>query len=117
MKVFKFGGASVKDAKAVRNVQSVLSLYNDDSLLVVISAMGKTTNALELVWRAWQSGLNAAMQLQDSIEYYRLIPKGKKGFLTFWKDKINISDKISKKRNKISKKEYLELLKIRNRGI
>jgi len=73
MKVFKFGGASVKDAKAVRNVQSVLSLYNDDSLLVVISAMGKTTNALELVWRAWQSGLNAVMQLQDSIEYHRAI--------------------------------------------
>jgi aspartate kinase len=46
MLVFKFGGASVKDASSVRNLQRILSLYNDD-IVVVISAMGKTTNALE----------------------------------------------------------------------
>ncbi|HNQ11933.1 MAG TPA: aspartate kinase [Bacteroidia bacterium] len=49
MKVFKFGGASVKDADAVRNIESILKLYKDEPLLVVISAMGKTTNALEKV--------------------------------------------------------------------
>lgn len=49
MKVFKFGGASVKDAKSVINVVEIIRLYKQDSLLVVISAMGKTTNALELV--------------------------------------------------------------------
>ena len=47
MKVFKFGGASVKDAKAVKNVKRILDLYSKDNLIVVISAMGKTTNALE----------------------------------------------------------------------
>jgi len=47
MKVFKFGGASVKDAKAVKNVKRILDLYPKDNLIVVISAMGKTTNALE----------------------------------------------------------------------
>lgn len=47
MKVFKFGGASVKDAKAVKNVMRVLNLYPKDNLIVVISAMGKMTNALE----------------------------------------------------------------------
>lgn len=73
MKVFKFGGASVKDAAAVRNLQSVLTLHSSDTLLVIISAMGKTTNSLELVWQAWQSGLNAVMQLQDSIDYHRAI--------------------------------------------
>ena len=49
MKVFKFGGASVKDAQAVRNVSRILSLYTQDQLIVVISAMGKTTNAMELI--------------------------------------------------------------------
>jgi aspartate kinase len=47
MKVFKFGGASVKDADAVRNVARVLNQYKNDQLLIVVSAMGKTTNALE----------------------------------------------------------------------
>lgn len=47
MKVFKFGGASVKDAEAVRNVATILKGYSSDSIVVVVSAMGKTTNALE----------------------------------------------------------------------
>lgn len=47
-KIFKFGGASVKNAEAVKNVESVIKLFNDD-LVVVISAMGKTTNGLEKV--------------------------------------------------------------------
>jgi aspartate kinase len=51
MKVFKFGGASVKDAAGVRNVARVLARFADDELLIVVSAMGKTTNALEeVVW-------------------------------------------------------------------
>ena len=53
MKVFKFGGASVKDASSVRNVASILSLFQDENLVVVISAMGKTTNALEKVVNAY----------------------------------------------------------------
>lgn len=47
MKVFKFGGASVKDADAVRNVAGILKRFPGEQLIVVISAMGKTTNALE----------------------------------------------------------------------
>lgn len=47
MKVFKFGGASVKNAGAVRNVAGVLQRYHDEQVLVVVSAMGKTTNSLE----------------------------------------------------------------------
>lgn len=47
MRVFKFGGASVKDPNAVRNVKRVLDLFPEEELVVVISAMGKTTNALE----------------------------------------------------------------------
>ncbi|MFT6922712.1 MAG: aspartate kinase [Crocinitomicaceae bacterium] len=49
MKVFKFGGASVKDANAVKNAAHILSLYKDEKLGIVISAMGKTTNAMEKI--------------------------------------------------------------------
>ncbi len=56
MKVFKFGGASVKDAAGVRNVAKVLSHFSDDDLLIVVSAMGKTTNALEEVVWAYSDG-------------------------------------------------------------
>ena len=47
MKVFKFGGASVKDANAVINVGEILTLYAGQKIIVVVSAMGKTTNKLE----------------------------------------------------------------------
>ena len=46
MKVFEFGGASVKDASSVLNVAEIINLYPDD-LVVVVSAMGKTTNLME----------------------------------------------------------------------
>ena len=49
MRIFKFGGASVKDAASVRNVHRVLEQTGYDDVLVVVSAMGKTTNALEVV--------------------------------------------------------------------
>ena len=47
MQVFKFGGASVNSADAVRNMTQIVSSYLDQPLVVVVSAMGKTTNALE----------------------------------------------------------------------
>ena len=47
MQVFKFGGASVKDAEGVRNLLTIVKRYSSEELLIVISAMGKTTNALE----------------------------------------------------------------------
>ena len=53
MKVFKFGGASVKDAQGVKNLATILKSYQDDHPLVVISAMGKTTNGLEEVARSF----------------------------------------------------------------
>jgi len=65
MKVFKFGGASVKDASAVKNVMSVLSLFKSEPLVVVVSAMGKTTNALELVVNAY---FNKNEKLQENLK-------------------------------------------------
>ena len=55
MKVYKFGGASVKDDNGVRNLKEIVAQSSDD-LMVVISAMGKTTNALERVVAALSKG-------------------------------------------------------------
>ncbi|NUM31881.1 MAG: aspartate kinase [Bacteroidetes bacterium] len=77
MKVFKFGGASVKDADAVRNVAEIISKHckNNEKLLVVISAMGKTTNALERMLDAWFEGRNkdAAKELDEIKTFHNNI--------------------------------------------
>ena len=49
MIVFKFGGASVKSADAVRNVGEILERFPEEQIAIVVSAMGKTTNAMELI--------------------------------------------------------------------
>lgn len=52
MRIYKFGGASVKDANGVRNVAQIV--HNaDQPLVIVVSAMGKTTNALEALLQAY----------------------------------------------------------------
>ena len=60
MKVFKFGGASVKDATSVRNVVHILEKYSNERLFIVVSAMGKTTNALEQLVRVCYEKQNYA---------------------------------------------------------
>jgi aspartate kinase len=65
MKIFKFGGASIKDAEGVKNVLSVLEKVGYEDVLLVISAMGKTTNALEVVIKNYfdkSEALNASVQ-------------------------------------------------------
>ena len=57
--VFKFGGASVKDAAAVKNVASIVQQNSHRPMVVVVSAMGKSTNAMEGVVQSWANG-NAA---------------------------------------------------------
>ena len=52
MKVFKFGGASLKNAEAIRNMVSIVQAY-DGPLFIVVSAIGKTTNAMEKLWTAY----------------------------------------------------------------
>ncbi len=56
MKVFKFGGASVNSVDRIKNVASILQNYSNEHLVVIISAMGKTTNALEKVAEAFYAG-------------------------------------------------------------
>ncbi len=72
IKVFKFGGASVKDADSVRNVFKVLELFSGEKIAVVISAMGKTTNALEKLLHAYYYGTDLIEQEFNTIHDYHL---------------------------------------------
>ncbi len=74
MKVYKFGGASVKEAAGVRNLGNILTL-TDDRVLVVVSAMGKTTNALEMVMEYFWNGQreDAQSSLASIVDYHTQI--------------------------------------------
>ncbi|SED91648.1 aspartate kinase [Tenacibaculum sp. MAR_2010_89] len=75
MRVFKFGGASVKDADAVKNVARVLQHEGTKNTLVVISAMGKMTNAFEALINAYyykQDDLNEAFTFVRDFHYNML---------------------------------------------
>ena len=66
MKVYKFGGASVKDGAGIKNLVKIISVESEN-LVVVVSAFGKTTNALERVLKAWLSGDDVYITLLDEI--------------------------------------------------
>src|SRR5688500_12036978 len=70
MQVFKFGGASVKDAEGVKNLASVVNLHAKNQLLIVISAMGKTTNALENLVKSYFNHNEDTHQIFESIKEY-----------------------------------------------
>ena len=69
MKVFKFGGASVKNAEAVKNVGKVINLFDDD-LVVVVSAMDKTTNALEKVVESYMNKVGDSFYHLDKVKAF-----------------------------------------------
>ena len=71
MRVFKFGGASVKDADGIKNVVEVLKETGHSNTLLVISAMGKTTNAMEALVDAYFDNKSAiASKVSDIVEYH-----------------------------------------------
>lgn len=73
MLVFKFGGASVRDAEAIKNVASILLLYPTSKLTVVVSAMGKSTNKLEEIVQALESKNHTLFTgLVDELESFHL---------------------------------------------
>lgn len=74
MKVFKFGGASINNAERIKNIGAIFKSYPDEKILIVISAMGKTTNALEKVAEAFHENKNEeALQLFEKIKQDHLI--------------------------------------------
>jgi len=66
MKVYKFGGASVKDAAGIRNLAKIV-FQETGNLVVVVSALGKTTNALEKVLKAWMNNSEDYTNLLDEV--------------------------------------------------
>lgn len=72
MRVFKFGGASVKDAAGVRNVAHVLREMGHDQTLVVVSAMGKTTNAMEELAGIYMAHPYGIMGSLEGIRRYHM---------------------------------------------
>lgn len=76
MRVFKFGGASVKDAESVKNVATILNTNTSkDRLCVVVSAMGKTTNLLEEIAKNYFNKVHTSNQLNQLKEYHFSICK------------------------------------------
>ncbi|MFK7747953.1 MAG: aspartate kinase [Kordia sp.] len=74
MKIFKFGGASVKDATGVKNVVNVLQEVGYDNTLIVISAMGKTTNAIEVVIKNYfEENKELQASIQEIAKYHNEI--------------------------------------------
>ena len=72
MQVFKFGGASVKDAEGVKNVVEVLKQFPNQKIAVVVSAMGKTTNSLERLAKAFFYKTENADIILEEVKKYHL---------------------------------------------
>ena len=77
-KIYKFGGASVKDAEAVRNLADIVGQHKDEDILLVVSAMGKTTNMLEKVLTNFRehNGQLGMEALHEVIAYHDGIING-----------------------------------------
>lgn len=70
MKVFKFGGASIKNGKAIKNMAAIVKQFASEPLLIVVSAMGKTTNALEQLIDKAQKNLDYKSSLDEIKSYH-----------------------------------------------
>lgn len=76
MRVFKFGGASIKDADSIKNMVEVLKQTGHNNTLLVISAMGKTTNAMEAIVNAYFEDKSAiAGKITDTVDYHTAVMK------------------------------------------
>ena len=68
MKIFKFGGASVNSVDRIKSMAEIVELYKNDNLVIIVSAMGKTTNALEKVVESFYNN-----KLEESIGLFNSI--------------------------------------------
>ena len=67
MEVYKFGGASIRDAKRIKEIPTILRHHNPKQLLIIVSALGKTTNALERILDHYVLSETAAMKKELSL--------------------------------------------------
>jgi aspartate kinase len=100
MRVFKFGGASVRHAAAIQKVANIIKGYKSDKILAVVSAMGKTTNALERLLSSFQSSEDYHAELQPIKAYHeeviqQLFPGGHPVFGLIAKEIDSIVPKLN----------------------
>lgn len=100
MLVFKFGGASVKDVEGVKNLKSIIQLYENQTIIVVVSAMGKMTNALEEVVKLFYKKEDYTPKLQAIEDYHQTLING------LFKDKAEITASLKKHIQRIQ--DYLK---------
>lgn len=70
IKVFKFGGFAVSDAKSVKNLANIIASHANDQILIIVSAMGKTTDALENLCKAFVEGEDDAHEILNNIKQF-----------------------------------------------
>jgi aspartate kinase len=96
MKVFKFGGASVRDAEAFKNVLKIIKSYGHERLWIVVSAIGKTTNLLEELHHCWRQRIeNSSLwdqlfETHQSIAHELKIPDGKQSWRITWLELLQL---------------------------
>jgi len=105
MRIFKFGGASVKDAKGVKNLLRVLQHEGTENTLVVVSAMGKMTNAFEKVVHSYLYNSSALKQSIASIQDFHF---------TILNDLFEVNDEIHQEAHRLF--ESLQEFLIQNRS-
>jgi aspartate kinase len=76
MKVFKFGGASVKDIAGVKNVANILQSFTHTPVVIIISAMGKSTNALERILSQFRQGTDHTAELSSLKHFHASVMEG-----------------------------------------
>jgi len=100
MIVYKFGGASIKDTASIKNLYSIISSYkNKQHLIIVISAMGKTTNSLEKIATLYFKNLDYHEELQKLTNYHTEIANQLDKTNTISKTILDIFDKLKKRLN------------------
>jgi aspartate kinase len=106
MKVYKFGGASVKDASGIRNLAGIIS-GEADNLVIVVSAFGKTTNALEKFLKSWLANQNDSEKVLEGIFKSHLLIVEE-----LFLDSTQVNGKLEKTLGKL--KEFLSIEKNSN---
>jgi len=71
LKVFKFGGASVRSANAVINVSCIVEMHAKDRLIIIVSAMGKTTNLLETIYPKQFSSSDFEPEFDELTKFHK----------------------------------------------
>jgi aspartate kinase len=85
MQIFKFGGASLKDAQGIERVGSIIKQYQNEHLVIVVSAMGKTTNALEWVYQYY---------IENNIQKYDALQEVKIFHFNILKSLFKLTDEV-----------------------